>query len=227
VIHRFSLENEARAYGDEPPFSNPALTSIQLVDGTRYNMSVPAERRSALDNSFAVWANTAVAAVTAVDPQALVTAGMFTYYAVGHASPVPPGPTGGDPRFPPNPAHLSRHTALSYLDIHVYPTGSGFDLDADLLSEDFQNIDQRHVPVLMGEFGAFKRPYSTTVAAADELRAVMLHSCRMYGFQGWLAWTWDTFEQDWMLWTLEDEGGFIGAALSPRNDSDACFTGGL
>eukprot|EP00041_Stephanoeca_diplocostata_P007571 m.108057 g.108057 ORF g.108057 m.108057 type:complete len:502 (+) comp16944_c1_seq1:146-1651(+) len=225
TVLAYSLENEARAYGNEIPFSDQTLTAVKFSDGHEYNMSDARERRAGLDASFAYWASTVGTAVRSIDDKALVTVGMFTYYAVGHASPVAPGPTSSspDPRFPPDPSHLSTHGNVDYLDIHVYPTGEKFNLDQDLASENYDAIDQQKVPVLMGEFGAFKRFYPTASDAAHKLREIMLSTCREYGFQGWLAWTWDTWEQGWMLWNMQDQKAFIAHALSPELFNDTCF----
>mmetsp|Transcript_16143 Transcript_16143/g.38513 ORF Transcript_16143/g.38513 Transcript_16143/m.38513 type:complete len:80 (+) Transcript_16143:281-520(+) len=77
----------------------------------------------------------------------------------------------------------------------------------------------------MGEFGAFRSKYPTPDNASEELKSIMLHSCLTYGFQGWLAWTWDTWEQNWMLWDLVDNHHALALALAPHNWSHPCFQG--
>ena len=226
TVLAYSLENEARMYGNDKPFSDPSLTAVTISDGRSYNMSREEDRRDARDAGYAEWAHTIAAAIRAEDPEALVTAGMFTYYAVGHLSSADaPGPTKGDPRFPPDPAHLSRHSTLDYIDIHVYPAGKSFNLTLDLASENLDQIDRSRVPIMMGEFGTFKKNFPTVEEAAAEMQSLMLRTCKDYGFQGWLAWTWDTFEQEWMLWDLQDRDAYIGRSIAPINFTDPCFAG--
>lgn len=217
TIFGFSLENEARAYGNEPPF-NLGDTLVLDAHGVARNMSLPGDRRALLDVGFAHWADASAAAVWAEDGDAMVTAGMFTYFAVGWPNITAPGPvvSGRDQRFPPDPAFLSTHSELSYLDIHIYPTNpSAFNFSSDALSENFAHIERRRVPLLMGEFGAFRKSYSTFAAAVEVLKDTVSQACSAeFGFQGWLVWTWDCFEQSWMLWNLADTGDVNGTNTS-------------
>jgi hypothetical protein len=42
-----------------------------------------------------------------------------------------------------------------------------------------------------------------------------------YGFDGWLLWTWDTYEQP-ELWTALSGGRVIEQALAPVTRADPC-----
>lgn len=67
TVLAFSLENEARAYGNEVPFSDPNLTAVMFSDGNKYNMSDASQRRAGLDAGFSVWTRSVGAAVREVD----------------------------------------------------------------------------------------------------------------------------------------------------------------
>ena len=237
TIIAYELENEMHANGDTPPFccastppfacaNNPSFACtgvvVQTADGLSYDMSDPAQRQQAWDANAVSYANALTAAIQSADPGALVTLGMFTPLAVGRAGPTGllPIPGGGqEPRFPPRPASLSKYSNLSFLDIHIYSPNSGWTLDQDLASIEWDSVDKRR-PVWVGEFGAFKTRYPVLTDAAWAMRDLQVSTCAR-GFSGWLFWTFDTVEQP-ELWTLSDANGAINGVLAPTVRPNPC-----
>jgi hypothetical protein len=217
----YQTDNEAYMRTDVLPFSRTTGV-VTTADGISYDMGDPAQRQQAQDANFVSYANRMVDAVQSVDPGALVSTGMFTYRAVGRSG--PQGlPLGGDPRFPARPAVLARWSKLSFLDLHVYPTGgAGYGLDADLASSEWASVTGK--PVIVGEFGALRSQYGGDIArAASAMRDLMAAGCER-GLYGWLFWTWDTQEtadqQQWF--PLVEQQGAINTQLSPIANRRVC-----
>jgi hypothetical protein len=140
---------------------------------------------------------------------------VFTFRAVGRGGPgrLRRDKT-KDARFPARPLALVG-TKLSYLDIHFYPFNERT-LDHDLKSIEFARLkaacEKRGLPLIMGEFGAFKSAYKTLPKAAA---AMTRHLRRVYalGFTGYLYWTYDCDEQGF-LWNARSGNGEILKALA-------------
>ena len=215
TIFGFSLENEARGYGNEPPFNVGSVTVLDAHEVAR-NMSAPNDRRALLDVAFANWANTFATAVWEIDRDAMVTAGMFTYFAVGWPTLQPLGQLASVTNDFLRTLLSSAPTVLSpTLTFTFIPQVQGLNFSDDVQSENFAQIERSKMPILMGEFGAFRTPYSTLSAAVKVLEDTVVQACSTeFGFQGWLVWTWDCFEQSWMLWNLADTGEVNGTNTS-------------
>lgn len=212
-----SLENEGAFGGDSPPFSLSS-GNITAADGLSYDMADDASRQQAADANAVLWANRLAQAARTVDPKLLVTAGMFTYQAIGMDKPNGMRPS-SDGRIPLRPASLSKYSSLDFLDIHVYPNigvnPNNWTLEADLNTEEWDLVDKTRTPVLMLEYGAFKDPFPSAEDAARALVSLRAESCKLGFTNGWLVWTLDTYEQP-RLWNMASKNGAIGDALAVK-----------
>jgi Cellulase (glycosyl hydrolase family 5) len=217
TVLSFEIWNEPCFSATEKPFS---LTSgfVTTAEGGTYDLSDPDSRQRAADHSATYWANQISAAIKAVYPHALTTAGVFTPYQVGLPS------YNGVPAFFARPVPL-RVTALAassfdYIDIHSYAMGASYDMAKDLNSAELSRIPKTK-PLLMGEFGAFKFVYPDLADAVTALRGHRRESCQ-FAFNGWLLWTRDSHEQP-DIWNALDGEGAINRALAPTGNPFPCL----
>lgn len=222
-------DNEAIFEADQKPFS---LTSGRVTgpDGRDYDLAVAAQRQALADNGIVEYANSLVDAVHEVDPDLMVTTGMFTYLAVNKT------PDGLSVRcdrsvtpnackdpwhywYPPRPARLDDST-LSFLDLHLYPE-PGKPLDRNLASVEWPSVTG---PVVVGEYGTRRGYHGGDVrTAAVAMRDLQVATCRA-GFGGWFSWTWDTDEEATQreFVTVTEQGGAVNGQLAPVVRYDPC-----
>lgn len=206
-IFAFEIENEVHLRSDLPPFDRNSGW-VQTADGISYDMSSAASRQQCMDANLVHWANSVAASIRSVDPQAMVTASVFTYRASGkplgpNGLLTPPGVT--DFRHPARPlvfAYWAR--ALSYLDIHLYPTTS-YNMDDDLRSSEFQHLPP-NAALVMGEFGPELMGLSSITAQAVELGRTRT-SAYNRRFLGAFLWTWNLAKAG---------GGAVNGVLAPN-----------
>jgi hypothetical protein len=221
------LDNEASFNGAQPPFHQMAGTVVG-PDGLTYDMADRADRQQAADASMVVYANEVVDAVHEVDPDMMVTIGLFTYRAVGKTPDGFAQHCSGTCdvlryRYPGRPSSLSHWSDLSFLDIHIYPWNNGWTLDADLASSEWPWV---RGPVVMGEFGAYRPAWNDDIIrAAYGMRDLQVASCG-HGFAGWIYWTWDTEEDatQRQFFSLTYNRGAINGQLAPIVRPDPCRT---
>lgn len=214
AIFAWEIENEVFLLGDKKPFSLQS-GNVLTADGLTYNMASAASRQQAADANVVHWANTAAAAIRQIDPQAQVSASVFTYHAIGRSGANGLLPDANpDKRYPARPNSLRLYSTLNYTDIHTYPLGANYSLANDLNSSEFASMNKTTKPLLMGEFGAFKSQFPTLNSAALAMRA---HRNAAYsaGFAGWLFWTWNTLEQPTLWHGSENNGAINGALATP------------
>ncbi|MEM7052407.1 MAG: hypothetical protein AAF604_22265, partial [Acidobacteriota bacterium] len=218
-IFAYQLVNELVYQGRKLPFSSLTL-EVTTANGKTYDMSDPIERQLAADENTILYTDTMVDAIRSRDPDAMVTIGMFTYTASGKPEgpngllPIPPA--GEDGRFPVRPAVLSQSTALSFIDLHIYP-GFGVPLEDDLASSEWSDLDPA-TPAMLGEYGALKNRHANILAGAAAMRSLQLESCA-FGFSGWLYWAYDL---PGSTWTLFEEGGLINQTVAPLYVPSPC-----
>jgi hypothetical protein len=208
AVFAFELRNELYFSASHAPFS---LTSgvIATANGKSYDMADPAAHRKMLDEGLNYWIDRVRAAVLAVDPTALVTVGFF--------QPQQPNPSRvGDDRLIETTAAISSSSA-DFIDLHAYP-GSDINLPQYVQNYGLPKVTAK--PILMGEFGTAHDRFTTVTAASKALVDWQVASC-VYGFDGWLLWTWDTTEQP-DFWNAVDQGGVIEHALAPATRPDPC-----
>lgn len=213
TVFAWQLTNELALHNDLKPFSLTA-GKITTADGNLYDMGVAAERQQCMDANVNNFANQMTAAIKAIDPDAMVTIGMFTFDAVGK-----PGPAGllpydvADIRFPARPLSLMLYSDLSFVDVHLYPKNDAdYSIDDDLNTSEYPNWDRTKMPVLLGEYGAHKQFWATEAAATAEMSNVLQTIVGQKNFKGALFWTWDCYEQE-TLWVLTEGQQSILAAI--------------
>jgi hypothetical protein len=229
----YSLENEAFWDTAQKPF-NLTSGTVTGPDGLVYDLADAGQRQQAADAAMVVYANQATEAVRAVSPEALVTIGFFTNYAVHKPGfggfPVHCG-TSCDPavdyRYPGRPASVSRWSGVDFIDLHAYPQGGSYTLAGDLATSE---VDWIGKPYVLGEFGAVKSVYGNdVVAAAYGMRDTQVASCSVgSGAKGWLFWTYDTdlvdpdLASQGLFYSLADNGGAINGQLAPVVRPNPC-----
>lgn len=223
-ISWISLYNEAAYSTATAPFSETTGT-ITTGDGGTYDMANATQRQLAADSNALNNIKASVDAARSVDPDVLVSCGLYTFRAVGHNK----GPAGlplgtQDHRFPLRPASLSSSLSrLDLLDVHVYQDpGWGGSMAVDLASSEWDRVSFQRKPVIMGEFGAWKENPSiwpTGKAAAVGMVQQQVDSCK-FNFSGSMFWTYDTIEQP-RLWNMKSAPE-LAAALSPKARPDPC-----
>lgn len=219
-----SLYNEATFSTKTKPFSMVSGT-VTTGDGGTYDLANATQRQLAADSNALNNIEASVVAARSVDPEVLVACGVFTFQAVGHDQ----GPAGlpigtKDDRFPLRPASLSSaDSALDLLDVHVYQDpGWGGSMAVDLASSEWDRVSFSAKPVVMGEFGAWRKNpavWPSGAAAAAGMVQQQVDSCAQ-NFSGSMLWTYDTMEQP-RLWNMRSAPEIL-AALSPKVRPDAC-----
>ena len=116
-----------------------------------------------------------------------------------------------DPRCPPK-ASTILNGALDFVDVHVYYTNPSTSLEESyrldmkstgLYSQEMQGV-LKDKPYILGEFGSFKFIASTF----DQARTNILKTRDLAlddDAQGYMMWTFDTFEQRCIWQAMEDE----------------------
>jgi hypothetical protein len=209
AVLAWELVNEQFTFLDAPPLSLGS-GSVLTADGRSWDMASEEQRREMVDSNVTAFADRMRGAIRELDPTALVTMGFFA-----PNEPVEWRP--GDNRFVLTRAVLE-HSSLDFADLHAYPGGS-FDVDDHL--RQYGVTDAVHMPLLMGEMGAFKSTYASPAEGAAGLVAWQVESCRQ--FQGWLLWL--EADTDDEVWGGAEGDGAIDEALSPRERPDPCAAG--
>jgi hypothetical protein len=215
AVLAWDLQNEL-CYAVAPPFAQTTGT-VTAANGCAYR--VPAQRQDLADDSAVHVIDTWTRAIREAQPGAVSWAGVFTYKAVGRSGPddFRIEKAGWKNRVPFRPAAILRSKA-DVLDLHFYCADAN-GLDADLASVEWNTVRrlarERGVPVVAGEFGAFKSRFPGSAPAAAWM-ADLVRLLADRGIDGWLHWTYDTHEQDAELWHACADGEAIYRALGGR-----------
>jgi hypothetical protein len=228
AILAYESDNEIFLDASQPPFDKASGT-VTPSDGKTYNMASPAGGQQATDAALVEYSIQVKRALTDADPAARMAMGFFTPAAVGrdgyeglpdHCS-TDCSPT-TDYRYPGRPATVSIFGAADLIDLHVYPGAQPYDAAAELSTAERERFRR---PFVMGEIGAVKTVYGGNIQrAAQGMRDAQRALCAQ-GAQGYLYWTWDTFEhlakQD-VFFKLSESGGAIDKILAPATRPDPC-----
>lgn len=193
----WALANEVCVRFDQGPFRNDT-GEVRTATGRTYDMSDRTQRQACYDETILHWANTLAQAIKEIDPEALVTTGMWTSDAHGR----PPVnyliPDGRDPRIPPRPGILGGpNSKLDFIGVHIYPWDGTSKVRAETHERDLVVL-----PAIVGEFGVFKnKPIDTARIMLRE----MLEQAHTIGYTGYLHWVWDLSMVEGQTWSAVEE----------------------
>ncbi len=202
TIFAWALSNEVNVSFNHGPY-NILDGEVTTLTGKTYDLSDKVSRQASYDESILEWANLLAEGIKSLDPEALVSAGMWTSDA--HARPPFNGliPDDKDPRIPPRPSALcGPDSKLDFLDIHIYP----WDRTAKVRPEahEWDAVMASTLPAIVGEYGVFKH-LDPPDKARDMLREMLEQAFDM-GYIGALYWVWDLTEIEQQTWSAVEEG---------------------
>ncbi len=193
----WSLANEIFVNYTDGPFAK--TEGSVTISGKTYDLSDPEQRQRCYDDGILRWANTLADAVEAADPEALVTAGMWTSDAAGRAPAYGLLHQGQDVRVPPRPSVLGGpESKLDFIDVHVYPWDG-----TPTVRREMHERDAVVRPAIVGEYGVFK---NKTPEEARAMCKEMLAQAYGMGYLGDLFWIWDLVGVPGQTWSAVEEG---------------------
>jgi len=200
----WQLVNEQWMFREQPPLSL-ASGMVETTTGS-YDMGDPDQKTQMVSDGIVYYIAQIKEEILLHDPTALVTMGFFA-------------PEIAAPDWYVETASLLERADLDFFDFHAYP--GRFDLREHV--ENFGMLGYDAKPILMGEYGAFRRLYSEVDSAARALTKWAAESCE-YGFDGWLYWTYYPADPDAIdhTWGLVDEDNYLLNLFAPVNQPDPC-----
>jgi hypothetical protein len=194
----WALANEICLLFTQGPF-NKDNGEVRTATGRTYDMGDRAQRQACYDESILHWANTLADAINEIDPDAMVTVGMWTSDAHGRPPVNALIPDDRDPRIPPRPSVLGGpESRLDFIGVHIYP----WDGTSKVRPETHER-DKVVLPAIVGEFGVFKnKPIDT---ARLMMREMHDQACEL-GYTGFLHWVWDLSMVEGQTWSAVEEG---------------------
>ena len=160
VVLAWELENEVHFNLDQEPFlSRPAAFAF---GGREFDLSTDSGAQALMDTAIRSWATACADAIHAADPEALASASVFTFSAVGRQG---QGTRSKDQtkdmRVPARPLALL-DTSLDFVDIHLYACKSETESIARNLQRHLSSVEMPLLadearrlgkPILIGESG--------------------------------------------------------------------------
>lgn len=206
-------QNEAYLRADQWPFTEKS-GKFNAPNGNSYDLSKTEERQELMNEGYRYYHQSIVKAVKRIDPEMLVSEGVFVPRAVSkdpkkHAG-VWPGKT-KDERYPPTLTTIGTGT-LDFLDVHFYhvtpnPKDVAKQFRLNLGSTNFFTPEmakiRKKTPVIMGEFGAFDYHEKTFAAAVENIVQVR-DLANKEKLNGMLFWTYDCQEQPRLYHATDD-----------------------
>ncbi|HEX9839803.1 MAG TPA: discoidin domain-containing protein [Anaerolineales bacterium] len=201
----WQLVNEQWMFREQPPLSL-ASGMVETTTGS-YDMGDPDQKTQMVSDGIVYYIAQIKEEILLHDPTALVTMGFFA-------------PEIAAPDWYVETASLLERADLDFFDFHAYP--GRFDLREHV--ENFGMLGYDAKPILMGEYGAFRRLYSEVDSAARALTKWAAESCE-YGFDGWLYWTYYPADPDAIdhTWGLVDGDNYLLNLFAPVNQPDPCM----
>ncbi len=183
TVLSWELENEVFFASDRAPFAS--RQGSFRFRGRDYDLASDADTQALMDDAIVQWADLGATAVHRADPEALVSAGLFSFNAVGRRGPgMLSSEQTKDERIPARPLALLR-SKLDYLDVHLYAwrtaeQGVAAHLERDLASIEWEPLlsaaRQAGKPILSGESGLFANYLRTPPAwAIDHALGLTCH----------------------------------------------------
>ena len=207
AVLAYGVRGELFLSTDTAPL-NMRSGTVTTANGETYDMSDDAARQRMVDDGVVYWVEEMAKVIRAVDPTALVTVGEFTPNA-------PNTWRGNDPRAPPR-IDVFLRTSVDFLDVHLYP---GY-IPIEGLLENFGVTGRESIPIVVGEYGAFKFAFSDPPTGAGGLMRWQIDACP-FGLDGWFHWHWRG-TGDAEVWTGTESDGAINTVLSPGARPDPC-----
>jgi hypothetical protein len=212
------FNNEVDAKLTQWPFTESG--AVTTANGKTYDMLVPEDRLRCYEDGLAFYYQQLCNAVKSVDKNLLTCEGIFVAAAVGRdhrlgAATFDPAnlakgfewERGAGLRVPP-PLTVLAKAPLDFVDVHLYPPGSlaSFEeqvedlLQSSLYREGVAAGLGSKKPVILGEFGAFKKHVEADTkdgitGGVNRWKTVRNLACGKYGFVGYLGWSLETFDQ--------------------------------
>jgi|GEM_PF-2346907 len=211
-------QNELTIQGCHWPFDSNEGT-FQGPDGKSYDLSVDAQRQALFENSLNAYHTAMVEAVKEVDPDLLVAEGMYVPRIAGKDY---DGANFGlrninpkEDRCPPKVSSALK-APLDFADVHIYYVTNEADVAEsyrkDMISTGLYSDEMKQTmkskPFFLGEFGSFKFMDATFEQAKSKILTTRDLAMKDMA-QGYLMWTFDTFEQR-SLWHAMEEEAFLG-----------------
>lgn len=208
TILAFEVWNEIHSRSDQYPFNyneDGTYNDFTMPDEfwpdrddlpNPFKMNRPDHRQLCHDVVLGWFLRECASAIRERIPDALVSTSVFTNKAVLHNSFNGGLPTVNcDPmylcnRWPGRILWLTDNPAISYIDIHLYPTGDAYDLEEDLASLEWSIIDKTKKPFFAGEIGAIRGIYPDLPSALVILEYLRNGLYEM-GFSGNTFYTWN------------------------------------
>ncbi|MCX6876381.1 MAG: cellulase family glycosylhydrolase [Verrucomicrobia bacterium] len=160
VVLAWELENEVHFILDQEPFSSRPAAFV--FGGRAFDLGTDSGAQALMDASTRAWATACADAIHAADPEALVSASVFTFNAVGRQG---PGTWSKDQtkdaRVPARPLALL-DTSLDFVDLHLYACKSETETIAQHLQRHLASVEMPLLatearrlgkPILIGESG--------------------------------------------------------------------------
>ena len=200
----WQLVNEQWMFREQPPLS--LMSGVVETTTGSYDMSDPNQKTEMVSAGIVYYIAQIKEEILLHDPTALVTMGFFVPEIVA-------------PDWYVETASLLERADLDFFDFHAYP--GRFDLREQV--ENFGVLGYDAKPILMGEYGAFRRLYSEVDSAARALTKWVAESCE-YGFDGWLYWAYYPADPDAIdhTWGLVDGDNYLLNLFAPVNHPDPC-----
>ena len=206
AILAVQCQNELNLKATQWPFSKKS-GKVRTANGKVYDMADNDSRQKCMDEGLNYYHRAMIDVIKGVDPELLVAEGSFTLRIVGKDPIKTKGLqyTGtGDERFPPT-ATVMGQSGLDIIDIHIYHVSKDQE-PADSYRKDMESMEfysdkfnrfRTQIPVILGEFGAFRFIVEDLEQAKRniiETRDISIEE----GLNGYMIWTLDTFEQQEM-----------------------------
>jgi hypothetical protein len=183
---------------------------VTTANGRTYDMSIQDDKGRIIDEGLVYWADLLREEIRSIDAGALVTVGFFT--------PNYPNPVQGPDELRLVRTHyFLRNTSVDFVDIHHYP-GNGVD-DAQIW-ENFGIAGAEVMPILLGEFGAYRHWYPDEAAGAAAVMGLEVNACRA-GIDGFIVWAWRG-DGNRGEYYATDGAREIAAVVAPVNRPDPC-----
>ncbi len=199
----WELLDEEWLPNDQPPLSL-AGGEVTTTTGS-YEMSDPAQKQQMVADALRHYIREVRAEILGHDPTALVAMGFFA--------------PGSDAARYVDTAALLETSDLDFFDFHAFPGTQPM----DALASAFGMGGYQSKPILLGEYGAYRRLYGQIQPAARALSAWAADACSL-GFDGWLHWSFNPAGEgvDNLTWGLTDENGYLLDLFAPRSQPDPC-----